>query len=299
MFQLEMKDLLEAGAHFGHQTKRWNPKMKPYIYGVRNSIHIIDLSKTLPLAEAAYRFVEETVGEGHDVLFVGTKRQAQDIVREEAERCGEFHVSQRWLGGTLTNFRTIKASIDRLRNLQTKKEDGTFAVLSKKENLDIDREIQKLEKSLGGIKNMVRLPGAVIVVDPKKERIAIHESNVLGIPIVAMADTNCDPDGIDHVIPSNDDSIRAIRLIVGKLADAVLAGMARREERAREEAERGQEKRAARGEVKPTGKGAAFVSRPESYEAEEGLEGFSAIAEVPEVPEEKPAEEEKTEETKE
>jgi len=284
MFQLEMKDLLEAGAHFGHQTKRWNPKMKPYIYGVRNSIHIIDLSKTLPLAEAAYRFVEEKVGNGEDVLFVGTKRQAQDIIREEAERAGMFYVSQRWLGGTLTNFRTIKASIDRLRNLQTKKEDGTFAVLSKKENLDIDREIQKLEKSLGGIKNMVRLPGVVVVVDPKKEKIAVHESGVLGIPVVAMADTNCDPDGIDHLIPSNDDSIRAIRLSVGKLADAVLEGMMRREERAREEGEKAAvERKVPRGEVKPAGKGAAFVSRPESYESDEGMEGFSATAEVEKV----------------
>src|SRR5262245_60042913 len=190
MFELEMKDLLEAGAHFGHQTKRWNPKMKPYIYGARNGIHIIDLSKTLPMAQAAFEFVSQIVGEGKDVLFVGTKRQAQDIIREEAERAGMFYICERWLGGTLTNFRTIKASIDRLRDLQTKKEDGTFSVLSKKENLDIDRQIQKLQKSLGGIKNMVRLPGVVIVVDPKKEKIAVHEATVLGIPVVAMADTN-------------------------------------------------------------------------------------------------------------
>ncbi len=283
MYQLEMKALLEAGAHFGHQTKRWNPKMKPYIYGVRNSIHIIDLSKTVPLAQEACTFIEQVVGSGKDVLFVGTKRQAQDIIREEAERCGMFYVSQRWLGGTLTNFKTIKASIDRLRDLQTKKEDGTFSVLTKKENLEIDREIQKLEKSLGGIKHMTRLPGTVIIVDPKKEKIAVHESRVLEIPVVAMADTNCDPEGIDYLIPSNDDSIRAIRLIMAQLADAVLAGMVKREERARDQqAEGSQEKKSGVRESKPSSKGAAYVSRPESFEAEAGVESFSATAEVEE-----------------
>lgn len=280
MLTLDMKDLLEAGAHFGHQTKRWNPKMKPYIYGVRNSIHIIDLSKTVPLAQAAFEFVAQAVGEGVDVLFVGTKRQAQDIIREEAERCGMYYVSQRWLGGTLTNFKTVKASIDRLRDLQTKKEDGTFSVLSKKENLTIDREIQKLEKSLGGIRNMNRVPGIVVIVDPKKEKIAVHESNVLALPVIAMADTNCDPAGIDYLIPSNDDSIRAIRLILSKIADAVLEGMVKREERARAEADREPEKKPANREAKPAGKGAAFVSRPDKFEGEkEELEGFSARAE--------------------
>jgi small subunit ribosomal protein S2 len=289
MFQLEMKDLLEAGAHFGHQTKRWNPKMKPYIYGVRNGIHIIDLSKTLPMAQSAFEFITELVATGLDVLFVGTKRQAQDIVREEAERCGMYYVNDRWLGGTLTNFKTIKASIDRLHDFQTKKEDGTFAALTKKENLTIDREIERLEKSLGGIKNMTRVPGIAFLVDPKKERIALHESNILSIPVVAIADTNCDPENIDFLIPSNDDSIRAIRLIISKVADAVLAGKNERETRARQETPT--EKPAVR-EAKPGAKGVAYVSRPESFEAEETVESFSATAET-----EKP--EESKEETKE
>lgn len=283
MTPLEMKDLLEAGAHFGHQTKRWNPKMKPYIYGARNGIHIIDLSKTLPLAQTAFDFVVDTVAGGKDVLFVGTKRQAQDIIREEAERCHMYYVSQRWLGGTLTNFRTIKASIDRLRDLQTKKEDGTFAALTKKENLQIDREIIKLEKSLGGIKNMVRLPGVVFLVDPKKERIALHEANILGIPVIAIADTNCDPRDIDFLIPSNDDSIRAIRLIASKLADAVLRGLTEREEKARAAAQTEQsEKKVVRG-TKAGSKGVAYVNRPESFEQDKELESFSATAQSEEA----------------
>ncbi len=287
MSALEMKALLEAGAHFGHQTKRWNPKMKPFIYGVRNGIHIIDLSKTVPLAEQAFQFIQEVVANGEDVLFVGTKRQAQDIVREEAERCGMFYVNERWLGGTLTNFKTIKSSIDRLHDLQNKKADGTFAVLTKKENLDIDRDIIKLEKSLGGIKNMVRPAGLVVLVDPKKEKIALHESNVLHIPIVAMADTNCDPDHIDHLIPCNDDSIRAIRLILAKVADAVLAGMTEREIRARAAGENEKsEKKASSREVKAGSKGAAYVNKPESFEAS-GLDSFSASADQAETPSEK------------
>ncbi len=293
MSSLDMKDLLEAGAHFGHQTKRWNPKMKPFIYGVRNGIHIIDLSKTLPMAEDAFQFLKEMVANGGDVLFVGTKRQAQDIIQEEAERAGMYYVSQRWLGGTLTNFKTIKASIDRLRDLQTKKEDGTFASLTKKENLNIDREIQKLEKSLGGIKNMTRLPTAVILVDPKKERIALHEANVLRLPVIAMADTNCDPDEIDYLIPSNDDSIRAIRLILNQLSTAVLEGMVEREERARKAADQESERRPGTRESKPGGQGKAYVSRPESFEAESGVEAFSASAEKPEETTEETPKEEK------
>ncbi len=281
MSAIEMKALLEAGAHFGHQTKRWNPKMKPYIYGVRNGIHIIDLSKTVPLAEEAFKFIQEVVANGEEVLFVGTKRQAQDIIREEAERCGMFYVNDRWLGGTLTNFKTIKSSIDRLHDLQNKKADGTFAVLTKKENLDIDREIIKFEKSLGGIKNMTRPPGLVVLVDPKKEKIALHEAKVLHIPVVAMADTNCDPDDIQHLIPCNDDSIRAIRLILAKIADAILAGMTEREIRARAagDAERSDKKSPSR-EVKAGSKGTAYVNKPESFEASD-LESFSASAVEP------------------
>lgn len=280
MQPLQMKELLEAGAHFGHQTKRWNPQMKPYIYGVRNGIHIIDLSKTLPMAEEAFKFITEVVGEGENILFVGTKRQAQEIVREEAERCGMYYVNQRWFGGTLTNFRTIKASIDRLRDLQKKKEDGTFAVLTKKENLDIDREISKLEKSLGGIKEMTRLPGAIILVDPKKEKIALHEANILSLPVIALADTNCDPVGIDYLIPSNDDSIRVIRLILGKIAEAVGEGMIARESRARDEEEKSEKKPMSR-QAKAGAKGVAFVNKPESFEStDEQLSSFSATAEV-------------------
>lgn len=282
MFQLDMKEFLEAGAHFGHQTKRWNPKMKPYIYGVRNGIHIIDLSKTLPMALKAFEFVKESVASGEDVLFVGTKRQSQDIIREEAERCGMYYVSQRWLGGTLTNFKTVKASVDRLRDLQSKKEEGTFAVLSKKENLQIDREVEKLERSLGGIKKMTRVPSLVFVVDPKKEKIALHESNTLGLPVVAMGDTNCDPDGVDYLIPSNDDSIRAIRLVAGGIATAVLEGMQERELRARAAGNKAEEAETKSGsrETKPVGKGNAYVSRPESLDAAEAVESFSAKAEV-------------------
>ncbi|MBF0492687.1 MAG: 30S ribosomal protein S2 [Deltaproteobacteria bacterium] len=277
MSEILMKDLLEAGAHFGHQTRRWNPKMKPYIYGARNGIHIIDLSITLKLATEAINFAREVVSQGQDVLFVGTKRQAQDIVREEAEKSGMFYVCERWLGGTLTNFKTIKASIDRLHDLQTKKEDGTFAALSKKENLNIDREIQKFEKSLGGIKHMVKLPGLVVVVDPKKEKIAIHEAKVLGIPVVAMADTNCDPEDIDCLVPCNDDSIRAIRIILGGITEAIQEGKQVREENARAEGNRplGEEKKAV-GREKGKGKPAAYVSKPESEE--EGLQTFSATA---------------------
>lgn len=284
MHTVELKDLLEAGAHFGHQTKRWNPKMKPYIYGVRNGIHILDLSKTVPLAEVAFRFIAETVASGGDILFVGTKRQAQDIVREEAERAGMYYVNQRWLGGTLTNFKTVKASIDKLKEFQTKKADGTFAVLSKKENLQIDREIEKLEKSLGGIKNMTRIPRALVVIDPKKERIALEEADTLGLPVIAIADTNCDPEGIDFLIPSNDDSIRAIRLFLSKMADIILDSMGEREHRIREEADREKTERKpiSRPRAKEGAKGIAYVSKPESLEESQGVESFSASAETEE-----------------
>ncbi len=288
MFELDMKELLEAGAHFGHQTKRWNPKMKPYIYGVRNGIHIIDLSKTLPMAVQAFEFVKDKVANGEDVLFVGTKRQSQDIIREEAERCGMYYVCQRWLGGTLTNFKTVKASIDRLKDLQTKKEDGTFAVLSKKENLQIDREVEKLEKSLGGIKTMTRVPGVIFLVDPKKEKIALHEASALYIPVVAMGDTNCDPDGVDYLIPSNDDSIRAIRLVAAGIANAVMAGLEEREQRARAAGNQpaSNEKKAGR-ESKAGSKGSAYVSKPESFDESESVESFSAKAEVEVIEEDK------------
>ncbi|MGV3625013.1 MAG: 30S ribosomal protein S2 [Archangium sp.] len=224
---ITMRQMLEAGVHFGHQTKRWNPKMKPYIFGARNGIYIIDLQKTVVLARAALRFVSDVTARGGSVLFVGTKKQAQDVVREEASRSGQYFVTNRWLGGTLTNFKTIKQGIDRLKSIELMAEDGTYGRLPKKEVAGLEREREKLEKNLGGIKNTSRLPGAVFVIDPKKEQLAVHEANRLGIPVIGLVDTNCDPEGIDYVIPGNDDAIRSIKLFTGKIADAALEGAAR------------------------------------------------------------------------
>lgn len=221
---ISMKQLLEAGVHFGHQTRRWNPKMAEYIFTERNGIYIIDLQKTVKKIEEAYFFVREIAMNGEDVLFVGTKKQAQDSIREEAERCGQFFVNARWLGGMLTNFKTIRKRIDRLNQLVEMEQTGVFDVLPKKEVIKLKGEMERLEKYLGGIKNMKRLPGAIFVVDPRKERIAILEARKLGIPVVAIVDTNCDPDEVDYVIPGNDDAIRAVKLIAGKIADAVIEG---------------------------------------------------------------------------
>jgi small subunit ribosomal protein S2 len=229
---ISMRQLLEAGVHFGHQTKRWNPKMRPFIFGARNGIHIIDLQYTVKLFLKAYNFVVQTVANGDSVLFVGTKKQAQEVIQEEAKRCGMFFVTNRWLGGTLTNFRTVKGSIDRLRAIEKMGEDGTFERLSKKEVLHLERERLKLEKTIGGIKNMGNLPGAMFVIDAKKEHIAIAEARKLEIPIIAIADTNCDPDVIDYVIPGNDDAIRAIKLFTSKIADASIQGARLGKERA-------------------------------------------------------------------
>ena len=221
---VSMKQLLEAGVHFGHQTRRWNPKMAPYIFTERNGIYIIDLQKTVKMVEDAYNFVRDTAANGGTVLFVGTKKQAGESIREEALRCGMYYVNARWLGGMMTNFKTIRRRIDRLAQLRTMQEDGTFDRLPKKEVVKLELEIEKLEKYLGGIKEMKKLPSAMFVVDPRKEKIAVAEAKKLGIPIVAIVDTNCDPDEIDYVIPGNDDAIRAVKLIAGKLADAVLEG---------------------------------------------------------------------------
>jgi len=229
---ISMRQLLEAGVHFGHQTKRWNPKMKQFIFGARNGIHIIDLQHTVRLFMRAYNYVVETVANGHAVLFVGTKKQAQDVIQEEAKRCNQFFVTNRWLGGTLTNFRTVKGSIERLRSIEKMAEDGTFERMTKKEVLQIERERVKLEKALGGIKAMNDLPGAVFIIDPKKEHIAVAEARKLEIPVVAVTDTNCDPDLIDYIIPGNDDAIRAIKLFTGKISDAVLHGQKVGKERA-------------------------------------------------------------------
>ncbi len=224
MAVVSMKQLLEAGVHFGHQTRRWNPKMAPYIYMERNGIYIIDLQKTVKKLEEAYNFVRETAAEGGTILFVGTKKQAQDSVREEAERVGMYYVNARWLGGMLTNFRTMRTRIDRLAQLRKMQEDGTFDMLPKKEVIKHTNEIAKLEKYLGGVQEMKKLPSALFVVDPRKERNAIAEARKLHIPIVAIVDTNCDPDEIDYVIPGNDDAIRAIRLISSAMANAVVEG---------------------------------------------------------------------------
>ena len=238
MAVVSMKQLLEAGVHFGHQTRRWNPKMAQYIFTERNGIYIIDLQKIVKKLEEAYNFVREISMEGKNVLFVGTKKQAQESVKEEALRAGAYYVNARWLGGMLTNFTTIRRRIQRLAQLRKMQEDGTFELLPKKEVYQLELEIEKLEKFLGGIKDMKEFPGALFIVDPRKERIAVSEAHKLGIPIVAIVDTNCDPDEIDYVIPGNDDAIRAVKLIAGKMADAILEGhQGEQIEEAAEEAE--------------------------------------------------------------
>ena len=224
MAVVSMKQLLEAGVHFGHQTRRWNPKMATYIYTERNGIYIIDLQKTVKKLEEAYNFVRDIAAEGGNILFVGTKKQAQDAIKEEAARCGGYYVNARWLGGMLTNFRTMRTRIDRLAQLRKMEEDGTFAMLPKKEVIKHQGEIEKLEKYLGGVKEMKKLPSCLLIVDPRKERNAIAEARKLNIPIVAIVDTNCDPDEIDYVIPGNDDAIRAIRLIASAMANAAIEG---------------------------------------------------------------------------
>ncbi|MCX5890509.1 MAG: 30S ribosomal protein S2, partial [Deltaproteobacteria bacterium] len=231
MAYVTMKELLEAGVHFGHQTRRWNPKMAPYIFGARNGIHIIDLQKTVQFFKTAYNYVVDRVADGGIVLFVGTKKQAQDAIREEAQRCGMFYVNHRWLGGMLTNFQTISRSIARLKEFETMKEDGTIKRFPKKEILMMEKKAAKLERSLGGIKNMGRLPDIVYVVDPRKEDIAVMEARKVNVPLLAIVDSNCDPTEIDYPMPGNDDAIRAIRLLTSRIADAVVEGKKLAEER--------------------------------------------------------------------
>ncbi|MDI6728761.1 MAG: 30S ribosomal protein S2 [Thermodesulfovibrionales bacterium] len=239
MAVVTMKELLESGVHFGHQVKRWNPKMKKFIFGERNGIHIVDLQKTLKGVEEAYNFVRNMASTGAPVLFVGTKKQAQDSVAEEAQRAGAFYVNNRWLGGMLTNFSTVRRSIERLKKIEAMKEDGTYNVLTKKEVAQLEKERIKLEKNLAGIKDMTNLPGAIFIIDPKKEKIAVAEAKRLSIPVVAVVDTNCDPDDADYVIPGNDDAIRAIKLLASKIADAVLEGKGVLAKTAEEETEKG------------------------------------------------------------
>ena len=224
MAVISMKQLLEAGVHFGHQTRRWNPKMAQYIFTERNGIYIIDLQKTVRKVDEAYMFIRDIALEGKTVLFVGTKKQAQESIESEAKRCGMYFVNNRWLGGTLTNFRTIRTRIERLNSIDRMEKEGQFEVLPKKEVIKLMAEREKLEKNLGGIREMKKLPGALFVVDPRKEHIAVAEARALNIPIVGIVDTNCDPDEIDYVIPGNDDAIRAVKLIAGKMADAILEG---------------------------------------------------------------------------
>ena len=222
MSVISMKQLLEAGVHFGHQTRRWNPKMKPYIYTERNGIYIIDLQKSVGMVDDAYNAVVDIVKNGGKILFVGTKKQAQDAIRTEAERCGMYYVNERWLGGMLTNFKTIQSRIARMKEIEAMAEDGTFEVLPKKEVLQLKKQLEKLEKNLGGIRNMKKLPDAIFIVDPKKERICVQEAHTLNIPLIGICDTNCDPEELSYIIPGNDDAIRAVKLIVSKMADAVI-----------------------------------------------------------------------------
>ncbi|NPV79011.1 MAG: 30S ribosomal protein S2 [Firmicutes bacterium] len=268
---VSMKQLLEAGVHFGHQTRRWNPKMAEYIYTERNGIYIVDLQKTVKKIDAAYAFIKEVVMGGGSVLFVGTKKQAHDTVKEEAERCGMFYVNERWLGGTLTNFRTIRKRIERLKTLERMSEDGSFDVLPKKEVLNLEREKQRLEKYLGGIKEMTELPGALFVVDPRKEKNAVSEARKLEIPVVAIVDTNCDPDEVDYVIPGNDDAIRAVKLITSKIADAVLEGREGRDEALMEQ-------EAEQGVGSPTGELAEHDLEGEYSQVEEEVAELSTEA---------------------
>jgi len=238
MIYITMKELLEAGVHFGHQTKRWNPKMKPYIFGARNGIYIIDLQKTVRMFKVVYDFIVETVANGKSVLFVGTKKQARESIYEEANRCEMFYVHNRWLGGMLTNFQTIKQSIDRLNYLNTIQNDGSINLFPKKERLKLGKERVKLDNNLGGIRSMSQLPGAIFIVDPRSEAIAVREGKRLNIPITAIVDTNCNPDEIDYIIPGNDDAIRAIRLITSRIADACIEGKERLAERQQAEADK-------------------------------------------------------------
>lgn len=244
MNYVTMKELLEAGVHFGHQTRRWNPKMKKYIFGARNGIYIIDLQQTVKMFKTACDFIADTVAEGKSVLFVGTKKQARETIYEEANRCEMFYVHNRWLGGMLTNFQTVKKSIDRLNYLNSIENDGTISLYPKKEQLHLLKQRQKLDATLGGIRTMRSLPGALFIVDPKKESIAVHEGRRLGIPIIAVVDTNCDPDLIDYVVPGNDDAIRSINLLTSRAADSCLEGAKRLEERRQAEAEKGVEETA-------------------------------------------------------
>jgi small subunit ribosomal protein S2 len=302
---ITMREMLEAGVHFGHQTRRWNPRMKPYIYGARNGIHIIDLQKTIKLFREAYNFISESVGSGHKVLFVGTKKQARDIVASEAQRAGMFYVNGRWLGGTLTNFKTIRSSIERLRAIDKMAVDGTYQKLTKKEVARLEGERGKLQKNLGGIKEMAKLPGAIFIIDPGKEYNTVSEAKRMGIPIIAVADTNCNPEGVDYIIPGNDDAIRAIQLFTSRIADACAEGGKKYEENAASRAKEGRkdegresEGRSERGRGDGRGRG-GFQPRPAAEEPGPKVEVVTKTAKKGAKGEEAAVEEPAAEETKE
>ncbi len=289
MIEVQIPEMMEAGAHFGHQTKRWNPKMRPYIYGARSGVHIIDLQRTKELANDALKFIESVVASGKKVLFVGTKMQSRAVVREQAERAEMHYVNNRWMGGTLTNFNTIKKSIDRLIDFQTRRENNDFKGFTKRELLDVDRKIVKLEASLGGIKSLSKSPGAVFVIDPNHEKIAIKESKKLGIPIVALVDSNCDPDPIDYVIPANDDAISTIIYFTNKIADACVTGQKDFDVFAQQKAQKDATQKTApkRSRVakapEPSSKKTAFIDRAVKEQVSQGedtKEGYSAKVEV-------------------
>jgi len=273
MASISMKLLLEAGVHFGHQTNKWNPKMKPYIFGARNGIYIIDLQQTVGMFQTAYNFVVDMVAGGGELLLIGTKKQSQEAVKEEAERCAMPYVNQRWLGGMLTNFATVNKSIERLNNLDRMFADDSIKAFPKKEIMKLQKEMNKLEKVLGGIKTIKGLPGGLFIVDPKRESIAVHEAKKLKIPIIAIVDTNCDPDNIDYIIPGNDDAIRAIKLFSSKIADAVLEGKKRFEERIQADTDKETSSNAieAKGDVE--------ADVPESVETKGGMGGFDELPE--------------------
>ena len=285
MTGISIQEMLDAGAHFGHQTKKWNPKMQPYIYGARSGVHILDLQQTQTLAEKAFNVVEEIVARGENVLFVGTKKQAQSVVEAQAKRCSMPFITRRWLGGMLTNFAVIRKSIENFIEMETRREKNDFSGFTKRELLGIDRELAKKQLSLGGIKILKRPPGALFVVDPGTEKIAVHEANVLGIPVIAVTDSNCNPDPVDYVIPANDDALRSLQIFTAKIADACLAGLQKRDLRAREEEVQASPKKKGRKAQEMGEAGKAYVSKADQFEGAVAEEGFKAVVE-----EEKPSE---------
>lgn len=285
MVEISIQEMIEAGAHFGHQTRKWNPKMKPYLYGTRSGVHIIDLGQTFDLAKKAFNLLEEIVANGGNVLFVGTKEQAQTVIEDAATKSGMPYVTRRWMGGMLTNFSTIRRSVERMIDLETRRTNNDFAGFTKKELLGVDRAIKKLNDALGGIRNMNTIPGALFVVDPSLEDIAVHEANVLNVPVIAITDSNCNPDPIDYVIPANDDALRSIQIFTEKALEACLRGLEKRETLARNASD--EKKKKGQRVSEPAEAGRAYVKRAESFEINENekLDSFSAQVEPEEVKE--------------